>query len=278
MAKVGVVIVTYNNADMLRSLLVELANQTLKPNEIIVIDNASDDNTKEIVNGMSGLARYARLESNMGSAGGYCEGVKVACENNDLIWLLDDDVSVKADALEMLLKWQDYIRLGAIRSCAGQLPGSLPIRTKGFAWRGTMISRELINDIGLPRQEYFLYAEDVEYSMRMNKHGYVIFWAPKSIVIERRSTDKIKFSVGGIKGIIYEDAFRIYYAHRNQVNVYLEYRDYYNLAMVFAYAMKAILLFGFCGRSKYKGQIRAVFRGIWDGLRGNLGRNNDFLP
>lgn len=279
MIKVGVVIVTYNNAEMLKTLLTELINQTVKPNEITVIDNASGDQTQSVAQGFSGgQVRYIRMGSNTGSAGGYYQGIKSALENNDLIWLLDDDVSVKEDALEALLKFPDYIRLGAVRSSAGQFSGSLPVRTKSFAWRGTLIPKEIIQSIGLPRKEYFLYAEDVEYSLRMVKYGYSISWVPQSLVVERRSTDKIRLNIGVIRGIIYQDPFRIYYAHRNQVNLYLEYRDFFNLFKIFAHALKLIFLLVFLQGRTAGRQIKAVFKGISDGIKGDLGRKEEYLP
>ena len=102
--KIGAVIVTYNNAPMLKLLLEDLLLQTRKPDEIIVIDNASFDNTASMIREFSSI-RFTRLEENLGSAGGYYEGLKIACERNDFVWTLDDDMIVNEDALEVLEKW-----------------------------------------------------------------------------------------------------------------------------------------------------------------------------
>ena len=103
MTKVAAVIVAYNNKEMLRSLILDLYAQTRKLDEIIVIDNGSIDGTSSMMASEFSIVRYVQFEKNKGSAGGFHEGIKIACERNDLIWLLDDDVSVDREALSFLL-------------------------------------------------------------------------------------------------------------------------------------------------------------------------------
>ena len=87
---------TFNNAEMLRSVIGAVVSQTRKPDEIVVIDNASPDNTREVVKEFQDI-RYIRLAENTGSAGGFYEGVKIASENNDFVLTLDDDCDFKPD-------------------------------------------------------------------------------------------------------------------------------------------------------------------------------------
>ena len=47
--KISVVIPTYNHAQWLPESIESALNQTLKPYEIIVVDDGSKDNTKEVV-------------------------------------------------------------------------------------------------------------------------------------------------------------------------------------------------------------------------------------
>ena len=46
---VAVVIVTFNRADLLTGMLDGLAAQTRKPDAVFVIDNASTDHTREVL-------------------------------------------------------------------------------------------------------------------------------------------------------------------------------------------------------------------------------------
>ncbi len=282
MQRIGMVIVTYNNATMLKSLLGDLNRQTRKPDEIIVIDNASTDNTQSIVKEQYRV-HYIRLEENIGSAGGYHEGLKVACERNNFVWTLDDDMSVKEDAIEQLEKWwhileNDY-RLAALRSWVGTLPDAAkPRKIKSFAWRGTFLKKEVIIDIGLPLKDYFLYADDEEYSRRILKKGYDMFSIPQSKIQERRTSDKIRYNRVGKKIVLYKEKFRFYYAFRNQIDMYLRHREFYNLFKTFLYAAKVVFLFIIIKPFKSIGIITSVFDGIFDGVKSNLGKNQKYLP
>lgn len=282
MQRIGAVIVTYNNASMLKLLLEDLERQTRKPDEIIVIDNASTDNTQSIVKEQSHVC-YVRLRENLGSAGGYHEGLKIACKRNNLVWTLDDDMIVKEDALELLERWweileKDY-RLGALRSWVGQAPKTIkPIKIDSFAWRGTFLKKEVITHIGLPLKEYFLYADDDEYAHRIKKKGYSMFFIPQSNIRERRTQDKIRFNSRGKKIVLYREEFRFYYAFRNQIDMYLRYKEFYNLFKTFCYAVKVIFLFIFIKRLSSIDLIKSVFDGVCDGLRSNLGKNRKYMP
>jgi glycosyltransferase involved in cell wall biosynthesis len=48
MPSISVVIPTWNRADLLRSVLVNLEGQTKRPDEIVVVDNGSRDASVEI--------------------------------------------------------------------------------------------------------------------------------------------------------------------------------------------------------------------------------------
>ena len=281
--KIGAVIVTYNNAAGLEGLLKDLAAQTRHPDEVIVIDNHGEDGTSIVIERSPVPVRYVRLDTNLGSAGGFREGIRLACQKNDLVWLLDDDVIVEHNALEFLMEGictlSKGVRVGAVRSAGDATKGfSLPVKASSFAWRGTLIRSKTISGIGLPRSDYFLYGEDAEYSMRMVRKGYSIYYIPSSHVIERPAQIKMRMEFFGRKIAIHKDPFRLYYANRNQFNVFMEYKDFMGLALSFIYAVKIIAFFGiFQGRGS--GQcIAAIVDGIRDGMRGRLGVNERYAP
>lgn len=282
MQRVGAVIVTYNKASMLNALLTDLLKQTRRPDEILVIDNASSDSTESMIKNFSHFVRYIKLPENIGSAGGYHEGIRLACEKNDLVWTLDDDVTMDSGALEELLKGLSASELlagntGVVRSWTGDdlPPFSSPKEIDSFAWRGTLIKREIIEDVGLPLKEYFLYADDVEYSFRIAKAGYAIFWIPESRVIEKRKENKESLKMFGNETIVYSDAFRLYYAFRNQVHLYWKYKEFRKFLVTVIYAIKVMLLLLISNRS---GDIFAVIKGVCDGLMSKLGKNLQYLP
>jgi rhamnopyranosyl-N-acetylglucosaminyl-diphospho-decaprenol beta-1,3/1,4-galactofuranosyltransferase len=276
------VVVTYNNARMLRNLLESILAQSYKPDEVTVIDNASTDSTQEAVQSFLPAVRYVRNEQNMGSAGGYYEGIRLASRNNDAVWLLDDDVALEPRSLQELIEQFPVLkktaRIGAMRSwCTKECPFSEPRRIKSFAWRGTMITKEAIDAIGLPRQEYFLYGDDVEYALRMVRKGFAIYWIPASKVMEQRQDDKQRISLGKAKARIYRDRFKLYYAFRNQVHLGFWYHQWWFLIRTLLYAVKISGMFFSAKVENRKEKLRAVIDGIGDGFKARLGNNKKYI-
>jgi len=280
--KIGIVIVTFNNAEMLYSVIKALLVQTRRHDEIIIIDNGSMDNTHDMVKEFQDI-RYVHLGENTGSAGGFHEGIRLAIENNDFVMTLDDDIVLESNTLEImekyLVKLSGENRLGAIRCWfVGQNTINDVRRIKDFAWRGTFINREAVIDIGLPKKEYFLYAEDVEYSYRLSKKGWDMFIVPEYFMVDKRKKEKLNMTVFGRDRSLYKDKFRYYYAIRNQIDMYLRYKMWSNLLESLIYGAKIIVLLGLTQRVKSFGFIKAIIDGVWDGLRARLGKNPKYLP
>jgi len=101
---VSVVVPTYNRAGQLDRLLRSLLAVKYQPLEIIVVDNASTDGTREIVEQYPGV-RYARLEENRFCSGARAVGAKLA--SGDAILFIDDDNVVAADLVDELVRSLD---------------------------------------------------------------------------------------------------------------------------------------------------------------------------
>ncbi|MFA5389396.1 MAG: glycosyltransferase, partial [Candidatus Omnitrophota bacterium] len=66
--KISVIVVTYNRADMLKDALLSLTAQTRLPDEVLVVDNNSSDNTREVVDNFNhGLKIKYVLERTQGT-------------------------------------------------------------------------------------------------------------------------------------------------------------------------------------------------------------------
>lgn len=90
MAKVSVIIPTYNRAGFLRTAILSVLNQTFHDLEIIVVDDGSKDNTQEVVNNFFNTKiKYIRNEVNKGEAG--TRNVGIMNSNAEYIAFLDDD-------------------------------------------------------------------------------------------------------------------------------------------------------------------------------------------
>jgi rhamnopyranosyl-N-acetylglucosaminyl-diphospho-decaprenol beta-1,3/1,4-galactofuranosyltransferase len=104
--RIAAVVVTYNRCIMLEGCLNALTRQDRPPDEILVIDNASTDNTVSMLKQkFDGRITHVRLEENLGGSAGFCEGIRLAYgKGHDWIWIMDDDVEPLPDALRRLIE------------------------------------------------------------------------------------------------------------------------------------------------------------------------------
>ncbi len=82
--KVCVAIVTYNSGRYIRRCLESVLRQKGVPLEVIVLDNASTDDTREILEDFDGRVRTIRSETNLG----FAEGQNRAIRSSDSDWVL----------------------------------------------------------------------------------------------------------------------------------------------------------------------------------------------
>jgi len=186
---VATVVSTYNRKNFLRACLNSLLHQIRAPDEIIVVDGSSTDGTDEMVRSEFPQVTYVRVEENIGGAGQFYIGMKIAYrQGHDFVWVMDDDVEiVRRDGLEMLLKvYYDEAKkvpIGAVIPL--QLTGGRIARVGPLSiFVGGLIPRKVVEVVGFPRHDFFIYYDDVEYAYRILKAGFVIKYAPP--ILEHR--------------------------------------------------------------------------------------------
>jgi len=275
--RVAAVIVAYNNAAMLAELLLELRAQTRVPDEIIVIDNASTDGSEEAARRNYPGVNYVRLPVNTGSAGGFREGIRLASTGNDFILTLDDDSGLERDTVESLVRGFEKLaqgrRLGAVRASGFHPRDREPYPLEIASWRGTLFSAAAVQEAGLPDSRYFLYGEDLEYSLRLWKIGYEIFWVPSARCTEKRK-EKVSGSVLGMQVMSYHTPLRLYFSFRNEVYIYLHYRRFARAARAVLYGGKVVLFLLVKRGVAVREKIFAILSGITDGLLGRFHRSS----
>jgi len=229
--RIAAVVVTYNRKELLKECLQALLNQTRPLDEIIVIDNASTDGTDQMIYSEFPAVTYVRLPENIGGSGGFHEGMKLAYEKGyDWIWIMDDDAIAKEDSVEKLLSFiAGYKDQGKIIGFWSQIVDSEngcklsnektePLDSATFV--GFAVSARLIKMVGLPRRDFFIYYDDVEYCLRIRHAGGIILRAPDSIVFHKdwahQSQIKRKFMCWTIKTPKIP-RWKFYYLSRNDI-------------------------------------------------------------
>lgn len=100
---VSVVISTFNRAGLIARAINSIQNQTYKNIEIIIVNDASSDNTEDVVKAIpDARIRYIRHEKNKGLPAGRNTGIRAA--TGEYIAFLDDDDEWREDKLEKQLR------------------------------------------------------------------------------------------------------------------------------------------------------------------------------
>lgn len=195
---ISTVIVTYNRKELLVKCIHAVLNQTHLPNRVYIVDNASTDGTKEILEkeglldkNVNGVAiHYERLPNNSGGAGGFYAGMKLAHgDGADAVWVMDDDGLPDKDCLKNLvpyLKNFDYISpmvIGiedeSMMAFEGCSVSEFLKREKGGIvkdcanpFNGILYSKRLMDEIGYPKKEMFIWGDEINYDKRARKAGF----------------------------------------------------------------------------------------------------------
>lgn len=294
------VIVTYNRKELLGINIKSILDQTVQFDAIFIIDNCSTDGTYEYLESEGWLDldkfRYIKTDSNIGGAGGFCVGVEAAFEEgSDWIVLMDDDGRM-ADEHTLELLYASAIRfynegrgnkklfLNTLVQQGNQL--SFKIRNmytvedavsaadngilEGEAnpFNGTMISKELVAEIGYPNKDFFIKGDEVNYKQRALDAGAYVATVVNSRYIHPRPETHER-TVLGIKVPFFVEApWKEYYAARNFTYMYKDRRQYKAIAFELVFVKIMAILSMKCRKWR---TIKMLFKGIIDGWRGKLG-------
>ena len=298
------VVVTFNRKALLLNCLNALKAQTHPLTHIVVIDNASTDGTADFL-GEHGWTNndvftLITLPENMGGAGGFHEGIKYAFEQGfDYIWLMDDDGVPANDCLARLFPFateNNYlgplvldikqpnkfcfpIRLPSTLKRLDTLADlkALEIKEKidgiVIPFNGILLSSKVVEKVGFPLKEYFIWGDDMEYTARMKKYGVEIasivdayFYHPKD---ESLGTpmffNKLHFNDTPSK-------LKLYCMCRNAISNHKKYSSYLHVS---AFILKTLWFYLFTKPSFSK--LSIAVRGVFHGIMGDFSHHKDYL-
>lgn len=283
------VVVTYNRLALLKECLQAVGSQTRRPDRIIVVDNCSTDGTTDYLRDNAerlGL-HVVHMDKNVGGSGGFSRGLKESVlEGADFTWLMDDDTIPAPDQLERLAAVAEerenvgfvYGRVNWTDGEQHQMnaPGfgkynpnpteeCAPCHTASFV--SLLVSTKAVLKVGLPIKEFFIWCDDIEYTLRISHAGFQSFYV-KSAVALHKSVSNYFPSVDKAPAHM---ASRFYYQTRNTTYMKHTHVKFYPLLWISTMNKLRVMKH----RIKRRGDgseaefLKAVKRGCRDGLHFN---------
>ena len=239
--KISIIIPNYNGKHFLKLCLDSIKNQDFSFYDVIVIDNASNDNSVEYLQKNFPEFSIIQNKENLGFAAAINQGIKAS--QAKYVFLLNNDTELGVNCISNLLncikkdkkifavsskmlKSQDrskmddggdeYTIFGWTKKVGNGKPQDLYNNEREIfsACAGAALYRKSVfNKIGYFDENFFAYMEDVDISYRARIFGYKNLYCPKAVVYH---------VVSGSSGSKY-NKFKIRLAARN--NVYVPYKN-----------------------------------------------------
>lgn len=256
--RVYIIILNWNGLEDTIECLDSLKDLKYSNFDVIVVDNASTDNSvREIRKKYPGVI-ILESDKNLGYAGGNNLGLKYALNRNaDFVWLLNNDTVVREDALSHLIKKMtentsigicgsrliyyhnpDTIQAlggGRYNRCLGVTTHVGSDESADLKWEereieqkldyivgaSMMVSRNFIEEVGLLSEDYFLYYEELDWATR-GKEKFNLGFASDSIVYHKEGAS----TQGNNQQLNSKSRLSDYYQIKNRIKFTLKFYPY----------------------------------------------------
>ena len=200
---VSYLVLTMNRVEELSLCLESIREQDYPNIEIVVVDNASNDNTEAVVRDRFPEVRLRCLDENLGAAQGRNEAFSMA--RGEVCVVLDDDATLPdPDATGRIVEYfRKDPRLGVVsltvrNAFTGKVDTkAIPRRDKRllehdypctyFCAAGVAFRRKAVDDAGGFWGELFIYAEELDLSYRILDKGYRMLHSAGIDVLHRET-------------------------------------------------------------------------------------------
>jgi GT2 family glycosyltransferase len=268
---VSIVTLTWNQTKITCEFLESTRTLKYSNYEILVCDMGSQIDPTDYINSQNyPNTRVLRSEKNLGFTGGNNWGIRQA--KGDYIFIVNNDTEVTPDLLDVLIEpfYNDpsigvtcpkirffhhpdtiqYAGFNPINVYTGRTTsvgnkevdkGQYDVSGYTYGAHGCamMVKREVIEKVGMFPEKFFIYYEEWDWSSRILKAGYTIYYQAKGLIFHKESITMGK-----------QSAIKVYYHTRNRI---LYMRRNTNMLQFFAFitffvlftAPKATLKFAF---------------------------------
>ncbi len=224
-----IIILNWNGKAYLEACLTALLDQTYKPQEILLADNASTDDSRALVRESFPTVKIIENERNLGYAGGNNAALRQV--DSETAVLVNPDIVVARDWLENLLApFAIDKTIGIVGSRllypgkerqlqhAGGLithPQAMPAHRgmyeedKGqfdeladvdfVTGAAIAVRREVLETAGLLDEGYFMYFEDADWCAKARRSGFRVVYAPRATAVHDESAIAVRGSASYLR-------------------------------------------------------------------------------
>ncbi len=218
--KVCIIVLNWNGKEDTLDCLISLRSTDYGNYRVVLVDNGSEDDSVAAVRRDFPEAEVIETGKNLGFAGGNNVGIEYAIKQGaDYVFLINNDTIVHPDYLkELVAVAESDTQIGAVGSkiyyyseperiwfAGGKInwlrnkgehigldeidKGQFDeVREAGYLTGcSLLVKREVVKKIGVLKDDYFLYYEDADYSLRIQNAGYKTVYAPKSKIYHKVS-------------------------------------------------------------------------------------------
>ena len=302
-----VVVLNYNGEHLLPACLDSLAKQTTEI-DVTVVDNASTDGSAALVAQKYPGVRFLALEQNYGFSKANNAAIRDALNRGtEFVLLLNNDTFAAPDFISQMLKVMKTDSATAVvcpKIYFAHQPDMLwyaggdfslwTSATKHRGWMQTdrgqfdresqiaqatgcamMVRREAMEEVGLLDEQFWIYAEDLDWSVRFSKRGYRLAYAPQAHLWHLDGATNVKVLAKG------SEERRQFLSTRNMVFVSRKHVRWWQLpTYIVGFLIHHIAFYTALRiwRRDFKA-LRAIYRGLAEGLTTPLtAKTNELTP
>lgn len=194
---VSLIILTWNRKEDLKEILNRIGEIRYSSLEVLVVDNNSTDGTDILVQNEFPHSVYVKLDENRGIAG-YNRGIQKA-KGKYLVFLDSDSFPASHSISKMVHLFETHPQVGAIAfdvhhsetwtEDVSQNPDPARLtQVSGYNGAGAGFRSSLFEKTGLLEENLFLYANEIDHSIRILNAGYRILYSPEIVAYHKNST------------------------------------------------------------------------------------------
>ena len=299
-SSVAIILVNWNGYHYTKKCIISLLNCNYNNYKIIVVDNNSSDNSRINICTKFPSVKYIQNKDNLGFTGANNVGIKWALKKGfDYIMLLNNDTEVDPNFLNHLIfAFKNNLNIGAVQPLILEydnkdvvwngggtidykfgrflnpnrgLKKNNLIRIKNIDWISGccfIIRSQLLNNVNLLDDFYFVYFEDADLSLRITDLNYSLYIENKSLVYHHEGKSWIsakKNNEGYISPMTH------YLNIRNHIYIIKKFRKKFNLFLSTVFLTSKILGYVtyFLIRFRFN-KLHRVLNGVRDGLKSSV--------